>query len=504
MSGSSNAVAQTAPTPTPTASPGAANQNQPPTPKQVADQVRADLTGGFLNPVGDDDVRRAASRITSLPADQQRQAVQDLSRDGSLDRLAAEMTDDSWIGGGLSTDQKRDFFNSMARSLGGAELAQLSAAFGKTDRQGGREDVTLLADSVARHADGAVKADYVTALAAQTTDQPYNIQGGFGHATTRQGDPEALAVSRVLGSMRGQPEALRAFEAVAADSKTLQAVIDASVGQSIVSSGGGNSVLHDPAQFTAITETLAAMRGGTPARQAEVNDLRARWFAAGASTLADVPGIDKRTTRELTEGLSRIVQADTNGVMRELAFNADTRDGGAFGAYAKAMMNSGQQETLGRMFHQLQVGNDVANPQDPIARFEQTVRSPSGELRYENAATLGYFAGGLRAAAKAITNDEKAQAENITAILKVGLTLVDKSGAGGRLVGAGAATLKEVAHFGVRAAIDHLSTRPGDTARALELAGVPSDPRTRETAVGSGSFSAYEDTTTFVERNAKP
>lgn len=495
------------PTPPPTSgpTPPAANANTNRV-QQTADAIRGDLTGHWYNPVGGDDVQRAVDRLTALTPAEQRDVVRNLAADGTLDHFTAEMTDGSWIAGGLSADQKRDFFNQVAQSLDGASLAQLSASFGRTDRQGDREDVTALADAVATHAAGAVKADYVAALAGQsTTDNTYHVEGHFGYAQSDRGDPEALAISRVLGSMQGQPEAYRAFQAVAQKPEVLKSVAEASVGQSMISAGDGtSSVLHDPKAFQAMAGALAAMRPQAGVAQADINDLRAHVFGAGAETLKDVPSIDKDAAKAITGGLTQIVQSDATGVMRELTFNADTRDGSAFAGYAKAMMNTGQQAKLGEMFTQMQIGGDLNNPQDPIARFESYVTLPNGERRYENAAAMGYFAGGLRAAAQSITKDEQGQADQLTAVLKIGLTLLDKSGAGGKVVGAAAASVKEVVQFGARAAVDALSDHPENTARALELAGVPSDPKTGETAVGSNSFSAYEDATTFVERNAKP
>jgi hypothetical protein len=124
--------------------------------------------------------------------------------------------------------------------------------------------------------------------------------------------------------------------------------------------------------------------------------------------------------------------------------------------------------------------------------------------RYENAAALGHYVGGVQAAAASITTDRKEQAELLTAVLKSGLTLVDKSGVGGKGVGTAAAVAKEWVTIGTNAALKAIQDDPSAAGKALDLAAVPTDPKTGEEAVGSNSKSAYNTALDTVVRQAKP
>ncbi|MBI1684758.1 hypothetical protein [Caulobacter hibisci] len=509
------------PSPGPSSAPASAPASPPPS-QTAVNTVHKALESGFFNPITHDDVKTAVGALTQLDSANAKTAIETLAKDGSLDRLAAEVNDGKGLGlGGLSADEKRDFFNAMAKDLGGSQLKSLSDAFAKAGGDyHGKADVQALGQAVATHAASDVKVAYVQAQAGSTLDhtadttRPFTLMGST--QVTSHGDAEAAAVGDVLASLKGDPAAAqKAFDALSPDQ--LRGVLDASIDRvetsRTVASMSGAGAAHSNATTLDATTYKAILEAGAQSTDA---DFKARLFAEGSAVLKGLPdqnlllGISSfdrpEATRAMAEGLTSVLKSDVSGVMRELAFNAETRDGTAFATYAKQMLNDKQTEPLADMMQQLQVGG--AKTENPIDRFEAVtqVTLPNGQAadRYENAAALGHYVGGVQAAAASITTDQKAQAELISAVLKSGLTILDKSGVGGKGVGAAAAVAKEWVTIGTNAALKALQDNPAATGEALDLAAVPTDPRTGEEAVGSNSKSAYNTALNTVARQAKP
>lgn len=511
---SSAAVRQTPPPPPP----------GPPPSKGAIDTVHKSLESGFLNPITNGDVKTAVGALTGLDAANTKAAISALAQDGTLDKLAAEINDGKSFGlGGLSADEKRSFFAEMAKDLGGAELKSLSDAFAKAGGDyHGKADVQDLGKAIATHATAQAKLDYVKAQAGSTLDHaadttsPFNLMGST--RVTSHGDAEAAAVGEVLASLKGNPAvAEQAFKALSPEQ--LRGVLDASIDRveidstTVSISGGGGGASHTNSTSLDASTFKGVLEAGAQSTDA---DFKARLFAEGSAVLKGVPdqnlllGVNsfdrEAATKAMAEGLTTVLKSDVSGVMRELSFNAETRDGTAFATYAKQMLNDKQTEPLADMMQQLQVGG--AKNEDPINRFEATaqVTLPNGTKvdRYENAAALGHYVGGVQAAAASITTDRKEQAELLTAVLKSGLTIVDKAGIGGKGVGAAAAVAKEWVTIGTNAALKAIQDDPSAAGKALDLAAVPTDPKTGEEAVGSNSKSAYNTALDTVVRQAKP
>lgn len=494
----------------------------PPPARDAVDTVHDKMESGFFNPITNGDVKDAVGALTALDPTNTRAAISELAKDGGLDKLTSEINDGKTFGlGGLSADEKRSFFAEMAKDLGGAELKQLSDSLAKAGGDyHGKADVQALGQAIATHATADAKLDYVRAQAGSTLDHaadtssPFNLMGST--RVTSHGDAEAAAVGEVLASLKGNPAvAEQAFKALSPEQ--LRGVLDASIDRvetdsTTVSLGGPgashtNNTSLDASTYKAILEAGA---------QSADPDFKARLFTEGAAVLRGVPqqnlllGITSfdrdAATKTMAEGLTSVLKSDVSGVMRELSFNAETRDGTAFATYAKQMLNDKQTEPLADMMQQLQVGG--AKNEDPINRFEATtqVTLPNGSKvdRYENAAALGHYVGGVQAAAVSITTDRKEQAELMTAVLKSGLTIVDKSGVGGKGVSAAAAVAKEWVTIGTNAALKAIQDDPTAAGKALDLAAVPTNPNTGEEAVGSNSKSAYNSALESVVRNARP
>jgi hypothetical protein len=217
----------------------------------------------------------------------------------------------------------------------------------------------------------------------------------------------------------------------------------------------------------------------------------------GGST---VIGKDKALA-SMTAGLTKIIDSDTTGVMRELAYNSTTRDGNDFAAYAQEMLKSGQAAGLGKQMARLQLGNDLQ--QNPIDRLGVTANvAGTGATRRENAGTLGYFVGGVDAALTSMKASQAEQREFTTALIKSALTVVDKTvGRANPAVGIGASVAKEWVAIGLKAAANDITS---NAETRLGKAALPDNPKTGELAVGDDVFNTFQSFRFAIDRHAKP
>lgn len=472
------------------------------TPVQQAayDDISAKLdTSGWFNTVTHDEMNQVRAKLDGLNAADADAVIDEMQRTGQLDRFAQEAVDGSWFGnGGYSGDERRDLFNDLAGKLDGSSLARVSDSFARASAgEDGFNRVNELADSVASHGSASVKVDYVRAMAGNAADGTGLRGTGFGSSWSREVDAEASAIAEVVGSLRGA-QAQEAFKALSPDQ--LRAVMNSSIDQTNFYSQGGVVTSFDAEDFKGVMDAAASISDP---------DLKARIFDAGADPMRavrDTQGIGigqnspdrDATLNTIRDSMTTLLNSDTTGVVRELTYNSETQDGSDLSAYAQVMIATGQEKTLGEQMARLQFGNDLQG--DPIARLDQTTQV-NGQERRENAGALGYFVGSVYAGAAAHTKDVKEQQEVATAVLKSVLSVVDKAGVGGRVVGGAASVAKEWVVFAVRGAIDD----PGaSAAQKLERAALPQDPGTGELGVGDPIADAFNTTLSRVQRSAAP
>ena len=462
-------------------------------------------TSGWFNTVSNDETHDVVNTLTALPADQADQVVDRLAQSGDLDRVAHEVMDGDWFGnGGLSGDERRAFFADMAGKLDGDSLAALSDAFAGADN-GGFDPVTELGQAVATHGSSQAKVDYIAAMKGGVDDAT-QAHYGLGYSSSQMQDAEATAVGDVLGSLRGSYAQL-GFEAIG--DKLPDVLTSATDGQLMTiasQAGASNSISWNADSFEAIMGAAASTYDP---------DLKAQVFDAGVQTLRAVRDTDSvfggltvvgkdETLRQMTDGLTAIIDSDTTGVMGELTYNQQTMDGSSFAAYAKEKLNQGREQELGQQMGRLQVGNYATeNPVDYLNQVE-TVAGTDQERR-ANAGALGYFVGGVYAATTARSADVAEQRETVTAILKSALTVVDKvaslGGPTGRVVAGGAAVGKEWMQIAVKNAIADEGAAAGIR---LERGALPVNGQTGELGVGDAVASAFEDRLASVTRTAQP
>lgn len=462
-------------------------------------------TSGWFNTVTNGETKDIVAALTALPADQADQAIDRLQQSGELDQVAHEVMDGDWFGnGGLSGDERRAFFADMSGKLDGQSLATLSDSFARADN-GGFDPVTDLGQAVATHAAPQTKVDYIAAMKAGVDDANQSNYG-FGYSGTQLQDAEATAVGDVLSSLRGS-YAQSGFAAIGDKlPDVLTSALDGQMATNASQAGATSTITWNADSYEAIM--------GAAASTADP-DLQAQVFDAGVKTMRDVRDTNTiiggltvmgkdDAMRQMTNGLTAIVDSDTTGVMRELTYNQSTMDGSSFAAYAKEMLNQDRAGELGQQMGRLQVGNNATeNPVDRLNAVE-TVPGTTQERR-ANAGALGYFVGGVYSATTARSADVAEQRETVTAVLKSALTVVDKvaslGGPTGRVVAGGAAVGKEWMQIAVKNAIADEGAAAGIR---LERGALPLNPQTQELGVGDNVASAFEDRLASVTRTAQP
>lgn len=474
----------------------------------VDDITRKLDSSGWFEAVTHDEMNQIADRLKGLSATDADAVIDELQRTGQLDKLAGEAVDGDWFGnGGYSADERRDLFNDLAGKLDGQSLAAVSNAFAKTDDGAdGHARVGELGDAVAKHATGQVKLQYVEAMKGQVSDRPSWTDSGLMSSTGHTSDAEAAAVGKVLTSLKGSVYADDAFKAL--DPKQLRSVMEASIDEKMTSTagmgGGSHSVTWNANGFRDLMDAAATIPDA---------DLKARIFDAGADTLRGVretSGFMGRpamlgkddTMKVMAEGLTKIIDSDTTGVIRELAYNQETMDGSDLATYSRQLMESGQEKKLGEIMAKLQMGN--GQNEDPFKRLDQVTQVPvaggNAQDRRENAGALGYFVGSVYAGAQSWSKDVAKQQEVVTSILDSALTIIDKARIS-EAVGTIASVGKEWTHYAVRAAIQDPGTGP---ATRLERAALPINPATGELGVGDNIRNAFNTTLSQVQRTAEP
>lgn len=362
--------------------------------------------------------------------------------------------------------------------------------------------MTELADAVSAHASNYQKTQYVEAMKDQVTEGKNWTESHVFSTTSHKSDPEAAAVGKVLSSLKGSVYAADAFKAL--NPEQLRAVMQSSIDETMTSSMGAPSVEWHPEGFGKLMDAAATISDP---------DLKAKIFDAGADTLRDVRNTSgfagqpvivgkDETMKTMAEGLTKIIDSDTTGVIRELAYNKETIDGSDMATYSRALMESGQEKKLGEIMAKLQFGNGLN--ENPAARLDQVTQVPvaagSPQERRENAGALGYFVGAAYAGAQSWSTDVKKQQEMMTSVLDSALTLVDKAKIGDA-IGTAASVAKEWTHYAVRWALEDPGVAP---AQRLERAALPINPQTNELGVGDDIRNAFNTALSTVQRDAKP
>lgn len=272
---------------------------------------------GFLWLGRNGNLKQTIADFKNLSPAERNQVSQKLT-DADLQELADDVNA-SGLGGanGLSADEKRDLFNTLAQGLDGTQLARLAKAFDE------RGDVMALGQAVAQHADSATKVGFIQEMAPRTADGDSDTTPGRREA----GDKEAEAILDVLNSMGNDPS--RFNEAInALDDKALDAITTAGVNKvSTYDMGPGatgmpRTVKHDSHQLTELLNVAA--RSGDPAVKAKVFDMGAQAVGkiddacSKPYTLSSSHRENNHAVQQIVEKLDALKNTDPQGISAHL------------------------------------------------------------------------------------------------------------------------------------------------------------------------------------------
>lgn len=371
--------------------------------RNVSQRVHND---GFLGLGRNDNLKQTVRELKDLSKDERNAAIGQIS-DADLRALADDVNASGLCGAsGLSADERRDLFNTLAQGLDGQQLGRMAQAFDS------RQDVIAIGQAVARHADAETKLAFIEEMAPRTANGDSHTQASLGAVSTETGDKEAEAILDVLNSLGGDAasfnQAIQKMDDM--DDKTLQAVVDAGLNKTTttVSDPGAatTSVSYDPQQLEKLLEV--AKGSADPA-------VKARVFAAASEGLDQVRadtgfpvvsvGADK-VAQSLQGKLTRLMQTDASGITGQLnaakGINASTQEWlnqlnpwGNMRMYKHYADNSGKSMTLTEMG--LSVGLKQLVNQDGAfgkegsiqGRFIQQVIQDQDDTRFKNAYKWG-------------------------------------------------------------------------------------------------------------------
>ena len=366
--------------------------------RNVSQRVHND---GFLGLGRNDNLKQTVRELKDLSKDERNAAIGQIS-DADLRALADDVNASGLCGAsGLSADERRDLFNTLAQGLDGQQLGRMAQAFDS------RQDVIAIGQAVAQHADAETKLAFIEEMAPRTANGDSHTQASLGAVSTETGDKEAEAILDVLNSLGGDAASFnQAIQKM--DDKTLQAVVDAGLNKTtttVIDPGAATtSVSYDPQQLEKLLEV--AKDSADPA-------VKARVFAAASEGLDQVRtdtgfpvvsvGADK-VAQSLQGKLTRLMQTDASGITGQLnaakGINASTQEWlnqlnpwGNMRMYKHYTENSGKSMTLTEMglsvdLKQLVNQDGAFGKEGSIqGRFIQQVIQ--GETRFKNAYKWG-------------------------------------------------------------------------------------------------------------------
>ena len=302
------------------------------------------------------DLKDIQNTFKNLTAEEANQVFENLSND-DLKNWTQEL---NGLNGSFSREEKQTLFDDLAGKLNAQNLAALSEHLGlgsETDNirpgQKAQPDINILADSIARNAPDNVKAEFVKIM-ADKAEKHQDV---------------GTAAAQVLASMKDKPELLKQTLSELSDSQ-LQAIVDGAARKTEVSTRGGKVINYDPEPLAELLNAVSTLQGeGAATQKARLFEMSASKitqirdeanaggvvpFGVGSSLYYGQPAEDL-----IRNGLTKLLDSDTVGVVRELEQNENSHTGKGITAYIKSMINAGDKDNLALFVNRLMTGNDL-------------------------------------------------------------------------------------------------------------------------------------------------
>ena len=209
---------------------------------------------GFLGTSRNGNLKDTVQDLKNLTPADRGEALAKL-KDADLQELADDVNAGGIFGAnGLSNDEKRDLFNTLAEGASGQDLARLAKAFDS------REDTQLLAESVANKGSNEAKQAYIEAMSSRTADGDYGTSIYIGGSSVDDSDKDAKAILTVLNSFdTGTPSGRAAFDQTikAMPQDTLDSVAKAGANETTFNSANHISVSYKTDQLNTLLDKVA-------------------------------------------------------------------------------------------------------------------------------------------------------------------------------------------------------------------------------------------------------
>lgn len=373
-------------------------------------------------------------------------AVFERLSDKNLNKLTEELNGQI---GGFSSDEKKSLFNELAGKLNINNQNRLDSTLQKYGLVGDSEALTnSITTFLVAKGSPQTKVDFVKNMAGI-------IEGN--HA-------KGIAVAKVIASLKnnstGLNEALKGLNENQLKSLMESASVEIFDSSSVLGVGGP-SVPHTAIYYDAkvLNQMLNAVSTSNDPR------LKADVFNAAGEQLKTIEESSNYIGRTVTgtntaaaqihDGLTQIIDSDTTGIVKYLQ-NQDK--GVGLASYLQSMIGSSNQDDRSQIRTQITSllrGNNSS--QNQIEYFEQRVLTPQGRNKmdaynkaaalatskhiafkerrplvedlgmayFQNANSIGFYAGAINAASKNIVTDRAKQVDLIKSIFG---TTVDKAG----------------------------------------------------------------------------
>lgn len=419
---------------------------------------------GFLGTSRNGNLKDTVQDLKNLSPTERGEALSKFT-DDDLKEIANDVNAGGIFGAsGLSNDEKRDLFETLAEGASGKDLARLASAFDS------REDTQLLAEAVASKGSNEAKQAYIQEMSSRTADNDSGTSASIGGASTDNSDKDAKAILTVLNSFdTATPEGRAAFDQAIKDmpQDTLNSVAQAGVNETTFSSGYHITVSYKTDGLNALLDKVAGSsdaqaKGKVFSAAAEaVSGMREN---AGVHLGMSSVGTDKKIT-DVVDRMTTVMNTDPRGITDQL--NKSDAYGLGLSTYVAEVMRSDPKagaETLGKQLAQLQGAGTGLTPTE---FFEQQSPGTNGTPYYKNAETLGYYAGALRAGIDSLNQGTTETGTMVKAVLGAAISAASLGRAGGTASGLTNTIVDEV--------VAQENGSRTETARVLEQLAIPVD-----------------------------
>ena len=335
----------------------------------AVDTIRDRMSyGAFDWVVSDQDVRDSMAALADLSSTERNEAISQLD-DTALERLTGNAEE-------MGASERQDVYNKLVEGLDGTQLSRLAKTFGGDNRIG-RVD---FANAVASNASTEAKVAFIAA----TKD---SINGDYSASQGQDGNPETLAIAKVLSSLSNDQAAFDTAAKSLSEGQ-LEDVIAVGLGRNYyVAPGTAGSYSFDP------SAALGIINAATNSSDLQV---KGAVFEAATKHFNTVDGLAPDNTYR--DAITSLIKSDPNGLVNELQSRTDLT-GSSLADYAKEMLESGKEQDLRNLLVQMQQGNDgqgnaFENFSDPAF-----------------ARNLGFMTGSIAAAINSMTDDAESQAD---------------------------------------------------------------------------------------------